>query len=85
MENILPVSDLRSYNQTLKDVKKGQQVILTKNGHPQYVVSDFDEWQKMTATIELFSELQKGVQSFQNETPMTMEQLRNRPRPNRHE
>lgn len=85
MTNILPVSDLRSYNQSLKDVKMGHQVILTKNGHARYVVSDYEGWQKMKATIELFSELQKGVQSFRNETPLTLEQLRNRPWPKHHE
>lgn len=30
MENIVPVSDMRSYNQTLAHVKAGQEVILQK-------------------------------------------------------
>ena len=42
MENIVPVSDMRSYNQTLANVKVGQEVILTKNGRAKYVVSDYE-------------------------------------------
>ena len=32
MENVVPVSEMRYYNQTLSDVSQGSQVILTKNG-----------------------------------------------------
>ena len=32
MPNIKPVSDLRSYNEVLKDVAVGEPVFLTKNG-----------------------------------------------------
>ena len=42
MGNIIPVSDMRSYNQALANVKAGQEVILTKNGRAKYVVSDFE-------------------------------------------
>lgn len=83
MEKILPVSELRSYNQTLSGVQPGNEVVLTKNGHAKYVVSDFAEFQRMKATLSLFSEIQKGVQSVKEEKPMTIEELRNRSRPNR--
>ena len=32
MANILPVSDLRNYNEVLKNCRKGEPVYLTKNG-----------------------------------------------------
>lgn len=32
MEMIVPVSDIRSYSQTLANVEAGHEVILTKNG-----------------------------------------------------
>ena len=32
MANILPVSDLRNYNEVLKNCHKGEPVYLTKNG-----------------------------------------------------
>jgi uncharacterized membrane protein len=75
MENTMPVSDLRFYNQTLSSVEMGNQVILTKNGRSKYVVADIDEWNKMKATIQLFGEIQKGVLSMQNEEPMTIDEL----------
>ncbi|GAA2898769.1 type II toxin-antitoxin system prevent-host-death family antitoxin [Enterococcus pseudoavium] len=78
MENILPVSDMRFYNKALSSIDEGNQVILTKNGRPKYVVADYTEWTKMNATIELFTELQKGVQSFETETPLTLDQLKSR-------
>lgn len=75
MEHILPVSDLRFYNQSLSPVHEGSQVILTKNGRSKYVVADFEEWTKMKATLQLFSEIQKGVQSMENEPIMTIDEL----------
>ena len=38
MPNILPVSDLRNYNEVLKNCRKGEPVYLTKNGRGRYVV-----------------------------------------------
>ena len=67
MESMVPVSDMRFYNQTLSSVRPGSQVILTKNGKAKYVVVDVEEWQKSQATITLLSELQKGYQSLKTE------------------
>lgn len=75
MENILPVSDLRFYNQTLASVENGTQVILTKNGKAKYVVTDFDEWQEMKATLALFTELNKGIESYRSEERLSIEDL----------
>lgn len=85
MENILPVSDMRFYNKALSNIAEGDQVILTKNGRPKYVVTDYAEWTKMNATIELFTELQKGVQSFESETPLSLEQLKSRMATKKHD
>lgn len=78
MERIVPVSDLRSYNQTLSGVKPGSEVVLTKNGHAKYVVSDFDEYQRMKATLNLFTEIQKGIQSMENEPKLSLSELKKR-------
>ncbi|MDR2976050.1 MAG: prevent-host-death protein [Streptococcaceae bacterium] len=75
MEYILPVSDLRSYNQTLHEVNDGNQVILTKNGHAKYAVVDFEEWQRTKAEMELFTELQKGELSAKYEPLLTLEEV----------
>lgn len=67
MENIVPVSEMRYYNQTLSDVSQGSQVILTKNGTAKYAVVDFREWEKTKATVRLLEELQQGYHSLKAE------------------
>ena len=63
MPNIKPVSDLRNYNEVLRDVAVGQPVFLTKNGRGRYAMLDMQEYEKMQATIHLMSELFKGEKS----------------------
>ena len=43
MVNILPVSDLRNYNEVLKNCHKGEPVYLTKNGRGRFVVMDIED------------------------------------------
>ncbi len=57
MPNIKPVSDLRSYNEVLRDIEVGEPVFLTKNGRGKYVIQDIREYQKNQATIKLLSKL----------------------------
>ncbi|WP_449455381.1 prevent-host-death protein [Streptococcus suis] len=78
MENIVPVSDMRYYNQTLSDVSVGSQVILTRNGKAEYVVVDIEEWRRTKATLRLFEELQKGYRSLVNEKTYTLDELAER-------
>ena len=42
MPNILPVSDLRNYNEVLKNCQIGEPVFLTKNGRGKFVVMDIE-------------------------------------------
>ena len=63
MPNIKPVSDLRNYNEVLKNVDVGQPVFLTKNGRGKYAVLDMRDYEKTQATIKLITELSKGEQS----------------------
>lgn len=60
MPNIKPVSDLRNYNEVLKDVAVGEPVFLTKNGRGRYALIDIADYEKTQATIKLMSELAKG-------------------------
>lgn len=78
MEKIVPVSDMRSYNKTLENLQAGDQVILTKNGHAKYVVSDFKEFQEMKATLELFDEINKGSMSLKDEGSLSLDELKRR-------
>ena len=63
MPSIKPVSDLRNYNEVLCDVEGGEPVSLTKNGRGRYVILDMEEYEKITATMKLMSELEKGERS----------------------
>ena len=60
MPNIKPVSDLRNYNEVLRDISVGEPVFLTKNGRGRYAIIDIEEYEKTQAVINLLSELNKG-------------------------
>ncbi|HOF03572.1 MAG TPA: type II toxin-antitoxin system prevent-host-death family antitoxin [Atribacterota bacterium] len=66
MPNIKPVSDLRSYNEVLKDIIVGEPVFLTKNGRGKYVILDIKEYQKVQATIKLLSKLMEAEKAAKN-------------------
>lgn len=63
MPNILPVSDLRNYNEVLRNVSVGEPVFLTKNGRGRYAIIDIEEYERSRAVIKLMAELQKGERS----------------------
>lgn len=63
MPNIKPVSDLRNYNEVLRDVGVKEPVFLTKNGRGRYALMEMQDYERMQATIRLFSELSKGEKS----------------------
>ena len=53
MPNIKPVSDLRNYNEVLRDIAVGEPVFLTKNGRGRYAIVDIEEFEKTLFLIEL--------------------------------
>ena len=63
MPNIKPISDLRNYNEVLRDVTIGSPVFLTKNGRGKYAIVDILDYEKAKATIQLVNELAKGTKS----------------------
>lgn len=63
MPCILPVSDLRNYNEVLKNVSKDSPVYLTKNGRGCYVVIDIQEYERMVAELKLRHALEEGERS----------------------
>ena len=63
MPNIKPVSDLRNYNEVLRDIAVGEPVFLTKNGRGRYAIVDIEEYEHTQAVIKLMNELAKGEQS----------------------
>ncbi len=78
MPNIKPVSDLRNYNEVLKDVAVGQPVFLTKNGRGRYVMVDMVEYEKTQATIKLLSKLSEAESAVKaGNAWLTPEEVRN--------
>lgn len=75
MPNIKPVSDLRNYNEVLKDISEGEPVFLTKNGRGKYVIIDMKEYEKTKATIRLLEELAKGERSGIEQGWVTIDDL----------
>jgi len=66
MPKIKPVSDLRNYNEVLKEITVGDPVFLTKNGRGRFAILDIEEYEKNQATIKLLSKLmeaEKGVET----------------------
>lgn len=66
MPNIKPVSDLRNYNEVLRDIAVGEPVFLTKNGRGKYAIVDIEEYEETRAVVRLFKELSKGEESGEN-------------------
>ena len=66
MPNILPVSDLRNYNEVLKNCQVGEPVFLTKNGRGRYVVIDMDEYERERAEKKLLMKLQEAEEAVKD-------------------
>ncbi len=68
MPNIRPVSDLRNYNEVLKEIAINEPVFLTKNGRGRYVIIDMVEYEKIKATIKLLSQLSDAEKAIKSDS-----------------
>ena len=75
MPNIKPVSDLRNYNDVLRDVAVGEPVFLTKNGRGRYALVAIEEYEKTQATIKLMSKLAEGEKAGRKNGWLSIEEL----------
>ena len=66
MANILPVSDLRNYNEVLKNCRKGEPVVLTKNGRGRFVVLDIEDYEREQAEKKLLVKLQEAEEAVKD-------------------
>ena len=60
MASILPVSDLRNYNEVLKNCQVGEPVFLTKNGRGRCVVMDIEDYERDKAEKKLLEKLHEA-------------------------
>ncbi len=67
MSNILPVSDLRNYNEVLKNCQVGEPVFLTKNGRGRFVVLDIEDYERDRAEKKLLSKLQEAEDAVKDD------------------
>ena len=63
MPNIRPVTDLKNYDDVLREISIGSPVFLTKNGRGRYAVVDIDEYERQRAETVLLAEIIKGESS----------------------
>lgn len=75
MPNIKPVSDLRNYNEVLRDITIGEPVFLTKNGRGKFVIVDINEYEKLKASLKLVSQLAQGEKVGKEKGWMTIEEV----------
>ena len=61
MASILPVSDLRNYNEVLKKCHKGEPVYLTKNGRGRFVVMDIEDERAEKKLLMKLQEAEEAV------------------------
>ena len=66
MATILPVSDLRNYNEVLKNCHKGEPSYLTKNGRGRFVVIDIEDYESDRAEKKLLMKLQEAEEAVKN-------------------
>ena len=77
MPNILPVSDLRNYNEVLKNCHKGEPIYLTKNGRGRFVVIDIEDYERDRAEKKLLMKLQEAEEAVRDESAwMSMDELK---------
>ena len=75
MPNIKPISDLRNYNEVLRDIAVGEPVFLTKNGRGRFVVVDIAEYEKTQAVLKLMGNLAQGEKSAEKNGWMDFEEV----------
>lgn len=66
MPNILPVSDLRNYNEVLKHCQAGEPVFLTKNGRGRFVVLDIEDYERSIAERKLLMKLKEAEEKIKD-------------------
>ncbi len=66
MANILPVSDLRNYNEVLKNCQVGEPVFLTRNGRGRFVVLDIEDYERDRAEKKLLMKLQEAEEAVKD-------------------
>lgn len=79
MPTIKPVSELRNYTKVINEVRYGNRVYLTKNGHGQIAMinmQELDEMEKELALYRFKLEMAKGEKSILEDGTVSSEELK---------
>ena len=77
MPNILPVSDLRNYNEVLKNCQVGEPVFLTKNGRGKFVVMDIEDYERENFFFFFLMKIQEAEEAVKDESAwMCLDELK---------
>lgn len=66
MENTLPVSDLKNYNEVLKNCHKGEPLYLTEGGRVRFVVMDLEDYERDCAEKNLLLKFQEAEEAVKD-------------------
>lgn len=66
MTKILSVSDLKNYNEVLKNCHKGEAIYLTENDKVRVVVMDSEDYVRDRAEKKLLMKLQKAEEAVKD-------------------
>jgi antitoxin Phd len=66
MTKILSVSDLKNYNEVLKNCHKGEPIYLTENDKVRVVVMDSEDYVRDRAEKKLLMKLQKAEEAVKD-------------------
>ena len=78
MPIIKPVSDLRNYNEVLKDCGYQSPIFLTKNGRGRYVLMDIAEYERISYDREVYEKVMHAEKQFENGETLTLEECRDK-------
>ena len=79
MPNILPVSDLRNYNEVLKNCQVGEPVFLTKNGRGKFVILDIEDYERERAEKKLLMKLREAESAVKDGSGwLTLDELKDK-------
>ena len=66
MSTITPISDLRNYNEVLRNCQIDEPVFLTKNGKGRFVVMDIEDYEHDKAEKKLLEKLHEAEEAVKD-------------------
>jgi len=74
MANTKPISNLRNYTDILGEIKEDKPIVLTSNGHGEFVILKLSEYERLKASIKLLAQLNIGEKSAREKSWISKEE-----------